>query len=314
MSAPYYYDYINKQNSTVKPSTVHIHNTGLSMFFKRYLLQRAISVFKWKLPETWSKDYFLYSLYCWGYVAIVNTDKFGVIPQACGLSGYDVFYQPTNAIIANPLLRGTLQPKIGKECTLIKLQPDYGNVMGLVDYYGDLLALTAESTSVNLVNTHMAYVFAAGNKASAETFKKLYDRVASGEVCAVVDKSLFNDDGSPTWQTFTQNVGQNYISDKLLSDFRRIQNMFDTEIGIPNTNTEKKERMLADEVTINAVETASKVDLWLEELKDSCERANKMFGLDMSVEWRYRPQNVEGGNENGNRQPAGTVQNRPESV
>ena len=52
MSAPYYYDYINKQNSTVKPSTVHIHNTGLSMFFKRYLLQRAISVFKWKLPET----------------------------------------------------------------------------------------------------------------------------------------------------------------------------------------------------------------------------------------------------------------------
>ena len=138
MSAPYYYDYINKQNSTVKPSTVHIHNTGLSMFFKRYLLQRAISVFKWKLPETWSKDYFLYSLYCWGYVAIVNTDKFGVIPQACGLSGYDVFYQPTNAIIANPLLRGTLQPKIGKECTLIKLQPDYGNVMGLVDYYGDL--------------------------------------------------------------------------------------------------------------------------------------------------------------------------------
>ena len=106
-------------------------------------------------------------------------------------------------------------------------------------------------------------------------------------------------------------MGQNYISDKLLSDFRRIQNMFDTEIGIPNTNTEKKERMLADEVTINAVETASKVDLWLEELKDSCERANKMFGLDMSVEWRYRPQNVEGGDDNGNRQSAGAVQNRP---
>ena len=110
---PASYDYINAANAAVSPSTVHCRNTALSQYFRRYLLQKAMSLYKWKLPEHWSKNYFLYVLYCWGYIAVVNTSKFGVIPQGCTLTGYNVFYQPTNAIITNPLLRGNLEPRIG---------------------------------------------------------------------------------------------------------------------------------------------------------------------------------------------------------
>ena len=298
MNPPFYYDQINTYNSYVTPSTMHIKNTGISIFFKRYLLQRAMSVFKWTLPDTWAKNYFMYSLYCNGFVAIIKTDKFGVIPQACTLSGYDVFYQPTQAYIANPLINKALIPRIGKECTLIRLQPDYGGILDIVEYYGDLMALTAEACSMNLANSPFAYVFAASNKSSAESFKKLYDQISSGEVCAVVDKALLNGDGSPTWQAFTQNVGQNYIADKLLVDLRKIANMFDTEVGIPNSNTEKKERMLTDEIDSNNVETHTKCDMWLEELKESCRKANNMFGINMSVNWRYKPETVEGGEYN----------------
>ena len=63
--APFFYDYVNQQTSAFTPSTVHVSNTGLSNFFRRYLLQKAFSVFKWTMPETWSRDYFLYCLYCW---------------------------------------------------------------------------------------------------------------------------------------------------------------------------------------------------------------------------------------------------------
>jgi hypothetical protein len=133
--APIYYQYINASNSIVSPSTVHIHNTGLSNFFKRYLLQKAMSVFKWKLPDAWEENYFLYVLYCWGYIAVVNTDKYGVIPQACGLQGYNIFYQPTTAVITNPLLKGILTPKIDIQCSLFRLQPDYGGIMDIVDFY-----------------------------------------------------------------------------------------------------------------------------------------------------------------------------------
>ena len=142
---PFPADYINAANSQVSPSTVHCRNTSLSLYFQRYLLQKAMSVFKWEMPPEWSKNYTLYTLYCWGFFAVVNTDRYGVIPQACGLRGYDVFYQPTNAVITNPLLTGTLEPRIGLQCELVRLQPDYGGIMDIVTYYADMLALCAES-------------------------------------------------------------------------------------------------------------------------------------------------------------------------
>jgi hypothetical protein len=70
---------------------------------------------------------------------------------------------------------------------------------------------------------------------------------------------------------------------------RKIEAMFDTEIGIPNANTDKRERLVTDEVNSNNAETASKAELWLDELKTGCEKANKMFDLKLSVDWRHDP-------------------------
>lgn len=288
--APAFYDHVNARTSVVTPSTVHVTNTGLSRFFQRYLLQKAMSVFKWDMPETWSRDYFLYCLYCWGYVAVINTDKFGVIPQGCGLMGYDVFYRPTTAIISNPLLTGLKQLRIGTQCTLFKLQPDYGGIYDLVSYYADMMALSAETAGVNLLNSKLSYVFTAGDKSSAESFKKLYDRVASGEPAVVMDKHLLRDDGTAAWQPFEQNVGQNYIVSDILTDLRKWEQMFDTDIGIPNANTDKKERLLTDEVNSNNMETVSKCALWLEELQKVAEQTRSMFGVEITVDWRVKPE------------------------
>ena len=62
--------------------------------------------------------------------------------------------------------------------------------------------------------------------------------------------------------------------------------MFDTEVGIPNANTDKRERLITDEVNANNFETKSKCALWLESLKQGCREANEMFGLNLSVDWR----------------------------
>lgn len=288
--APVMYDYTNSTNAIVSPSTVHVHGTGLAHFFRRYLLQKAMSVFKWELPETWSRDYLLYILYCWGYLAVINTDKFGVIPQACGLRGYDIFYRPNVAVITNPLLSGMKELQIDKQCTLFKLQPDYGGIMDLVNYYADMMALCAETAGVNLLNSKLSYVFTADDKSSAESFKKLYDKFASGEPCVVYDKKLLRQDGSAAWQSFQQNVGQNYIVGDILSDMKKIENMFKTAIGIPNANTDKKERLITDEVNANNEETQTLCELWLEQLQQACEKTSAMFGIKISVDWRIKPE------------------------
>ena len=286
---PETYDYINVYNSTFSPSTVHVKNTHLQRFFRRYLFQKVISVFKWTLPETWNRDYFLYVLYSWGFIGVVETDKYGVICQAAAPYGYDIYYQPTNLIITNPLLKGSLQPRIGSECTVFKLQPDWGGVNDLVNYYADMMALCAETAGVNLLNSHLSFIFPAKDKASAESYKKLFDKVAGGEPCVVMDKALFQEDGTQSWNPFQQNLQQNYIVDKILSDMRKIEAMFDTDIGIPNANTDKRERLITSEVNANNIETISKCELWLEQLKKNAEETNNMFGTNISVTWRHDP-------------------------
>lgn len=293
---PYMYDTINYYTSQVSPSTVHCKNTLLSNFFRKYLLQKAISVFEWKMPEGWSKNYFLYVLYCWGYICVFNTDKYGVIPQQCTLKGYDIFYQPSHVIVANPLIRSPEDLKIDKDCALLKLQPDYGNIVDLVAYYADMMALASESVGVNFVNSKLAYVYGASNKASAESFKKVYDEISAGNPAAVVDKRIVGDNSQPDWNWFLQNVKQNYVADQLLSDMRKIEAMFDTDIGIPNANTDKKERLVTDEVNANNIETLSKCSLWLEELQAGCKKASSMFGIDLSVDWRYKTEVIPDGN------------------
>lgn len=296
-AAPYMYDYINAEVSQHSPSTVHTKNTELQRFFARYLLQKAMSVFKWDLPETWDRDYFLYVLYGIGYIAVLNTDKYGVIPQQCGLDGYNIFYQPKRALVTNPLLKGLRSLDIGTQCTLIKLQPDYGSVMDLVGFYADMMALTAETAGVNLVNSRLSYVFFGKNKNTAESQKRLFDRVASGEPATFVDTALYDvQSGNPSWIPFQQNVGQNYIAGDALADLRKWEMMFDTDIGIPNANTDKKERLISDEVNANNVEVTSKADLWLDQLQKSFAQTSKMFGIKLGVEWRNKPQ-VSAGSE-----------------
>ena len=289
---PAEYDYINVFNASFSPSTIHVKNSDLQRFFRRYLFQRAISVFKWNLPKTWNRDYFLYVLYSWGFIGVVETDKFGVICQAGAPYGYDIYYQPTNLIITNPLLKGALQPRIGTDCTVFKLQPDWGGVNDLINYYADMLALCAETAGVNLLNSHLSFVFPADSKATAESYKKLFDRVASGEPCVVIDKHLYREDGEQSWQPFQQNIGQNYIVSDVISDMRKIMAQFDTEIGIPNANTDKRERLVTDEVNANNVETTTRCELWLDSLKECSEKTNAMFGTDITVDWRHDPKEV----------------------
>ncbi len=288
LNIPADYDRINVYNSQVSPSTVHCSNTELVEYYKRYLLQKVISVYDFQgMPKTWSKSYFTYVLFGIGFITVFETDRYGVIPQACGLSGYNVFYEPTNAIVANPLIEFKNDLRFGYNCELVKMQPDYSGIMDMVTNYADLMALAWETAGVNLVNSKMAYVFASSNKAGAETFKKMYDEINKGNPAVFIDKDMFNLDGSRNWDYVTQNIGSNYIVGDILADLKNIEDRFNTDIGIPNANTQKRERLITDEVNANNVDTKAKVILWLETIRDGLNKVNDMFNLNLSVKYRY---------------------------
>ena len=151
------------------------------------------------------------------------------------------------------------------------------------------MALASSAVNVNLLNSKLAYLFTAKNKSVAESFKKMYDQIASGEPASIIDRNLLDPDGNKTWDFFSQNLHENYIASDILADMRKIEQQFDTDIGIPNANTDKRERLITDEVNANNVETATRCELWLEELKKGCEKVKTMFDVDISVDWRVKP-------------------------
>ena len=284
---PVLYDQKNMYNAQINPSSIHASNTGLSYFFQRYLMLKLMSRYDFTLPDYWDSDYFRYVLFTIGFIGVMNTDKYGVICQHGTVSGYNVFYRPSRLLVSNPALKRSYDLEIGSDCEIIKLSPDWRGAYDLVMLYADQMAVCMEAFGVNVINSKFAFVFASDNKAMAETHKKMFDQIISGQPAAFVyDKQLYDSDGNPRWQLFINNLKQNYVGNDLLQSLTTIEHKFDSLVGFSNANTDKKERLISDEVNANNEEVKALSSLWLEELQDSIKKVNDMFNLNLSVKLR----------------------------
>ena len=285
---PAYYEQIDIYNGLIRPSSVHPNDNALALTFEKYLLQEVFSVYQFDgMPDDWNIDFFRYCLFMCGHIGVINTDKYGVICMNGTPQGRGLYYEPTNYLIANPLLQGILRPRIGQECSVIKIMPNWSGMYDLVHYYAGAMALCAEAAGMNINNSKLAYVFIAKDKAQAQSFKKLFDNIQSGDPAAFADEKLFDAEGNPRWVMFNQNLKDTYIAPEIMADLHRFKAMFLTEIGIPNVNFEKRERLITGEVSANNTETESKASLWIEEMRRGMKQANDMFGLQLSVKMRF---------------------------
>ena len=251
-----------------------------SLFYREKLLRKLSSLFELTgAPESWDIDYFWTTLLCHGYIGITDTEL-GILPLECGYSGINVFRHPTTLIFTNPVLKD-FQRTIDVDGVLMKLQFNYLGVLPLVQRYATLLAMCDSSLSVGLMNSKVSFVAMAANKQQANSMKKMYDRISSGEPAVFVN----NDIGNPANFYFNR-VKENFIGQELLIVKRGIMNEFLTEIGIKNANTDKRERLVTDEVNANNEEIKINIADWLYNLEEGVDKANKMFGLSLRIRRR----------------------------
>jgi hypothetical protein len=285
----YSFEAINLYNGTRTPSG-EVKYDLTTAYFWRSLYQRALSNFIFELPESWNKGYFKNILFGLGYIGIVKTPQFGIIPQLCTLTGYGLYLQPTTLLVAQPLVN--FEGTIGEDCEVIKLSPDYSGILDIIDHYADKLATCWTSINVSLVNSRAGLIALPKNKNAAEAIKYIAERLSAGETLVCGDKVLKEDlEGNDPIVTYFSDPAKNYITDKLLSDFTTILNSFDREIGIPVID-EKKERRIQSEVSAIISDSGTRIDTWKESLDDSIKRVNDLFGLNISYKVR--------GDENGN--------------
>lgn len=258
-----------------KPSDVDgVMNTS-AYYYRIYLLKKLFGRFIFTgIPEGWDEDYMLETLLMEGFFCVTDTEA-GILPLKCGLSGINVFQKPTTAVIANPVL-GNFERTIDVNCVVVQLQPNYEGVYPLINRYATMLAMCDSSIAVNLMNTKTAFIFGASNKAQAETFKQMYDKISCGEP-AVYMKDGLNDENF-----FPLQVKNNFIADDVQILKRKIINEFLTEIGINNSNLDKRERLTDNEVEANDQEVISNIQCWIDNITWGIRKVNQMFNLNIT--------------------------------
>ena len=281
---PLNYHEINVEAGRYNPSPVKAYNNKTFAFWMRSLFQRVTSVIEFELPDTWDgsiKDFFIYCMYCYGYVAIFNLDETGISFQPCGLSGYNFYYQPTKAIIANPALNKSLDLTIGENCEILKLTPDYYGIWDILEYYAERFSTLDDAINMSLINCKTPYILGAKNKTASSALKKILDKVNAGEPAIIFDEKLINDPNTKDTPfqllELLHDPKQAYLTTDQLLDFQTIMNNFDAEIGIPTVPYQKKERMVAEEATMRAYDGCARSLTWFNTLTASIEKVKALY-------------------------------------
>lgn len=257
-----------------RPADVDGVLNSSAYYYRLYLLKKLFGRFGFTgIPEGWDEDYMIETLFMEGYFTVCDTEA-GVLPLKCGLTGVNVFNKPTTVIVANPVL-GNFERIIDVDCVVCQLQPNYEGVYPMINRYATMLAMCDSSIAVNLMNTKSAFVFGASNKAQADTLKKMFDRISCGE------PAIFIKDGLNPENIYTMPAKQNFIADDVQILKRKIIAEFLTEIGINNTNLDKRERLTDNEVEANDQEVVANIQCWIDNITWGINKINKMFGLNI---------------------------------
>ena len=305
MYLPLNYERINVMAGTYSPAPIKAFNNQYYAYWERALIQRAQSSIILNVPWDGSeRDFLYYCLFRFGYVAVIDLPtEYGLIFQPCTLKGYDIFYQPTAALITNPAFKDTGYNRLYKlhdTAELIKLCPDYMGIWDIISHFAEKLAGMDSAINMSIINCKLAYILGARNKGAAAALKKVYDKLQRGEPLVIYDQKILNDvvDKDQPFQFLERDALQHsYLTSNQLQDIQTILNQFDAEIGIPTLPYEKKERMVTSEAESREVDSSARVTVWNNTLNESMQMVNKLFGTDMSAKIRNKPSQLEEDNK-----------------
>ena len=233
------------------------------------------------LPDSLPADQIELKLILDGFCAVFNHPKFGLVTCGGGLSGIDKYYLPNRFVYAQPAL-GSGNLIIDKNCVVIyNCSTDQYTQSGLseiIQRSARLLADIDSSISILTINTRATKLNVAANDSIAKTVNHAMQKIADGEIETINTQSLLDLYKTVDWNS--EQKQQEII--ELLNAKQQIMASFLSEIGVKNF-TEKKERLITDEVTADDQLLTINVEDMLNYRKNGIEKINKMFNTSISV-------------------------------
>lgn len=251
-----------------------------------YYSNMALNRFRWSnLPNGMESRHIEQALFNEGQaVFFQNTDKtkpYNFLCLPCAPSNaQNVYGDPVhfNAIGVNEYFTN-LSPM---NCVRIL---DNDNVMPPAThilYYTYLMTQIDLTINMNLDQQKFPVIIGA-TKQNELTMKGLLKKYSNFEPNIMVDevlaKKLQDGEGFTTLNTQAP-----YLLDKL-TDFKKVcENELLTFLGINNSNNDKKERLLTDEVNSNNSQITFVLEMAYKNRLEACRKINEKFGLNIKVE------------------------------
>lgn len=159
----------------------------------------------------------------------------------------------------------------------------------IIEYFVDQLYEVKRTRDTNVRAMKMPFFIGATDK-NVLTLKKILEDVENYATSVIYDSNMQNiKESIQVLQT-----GVKPFTAELTDLYHDILNEGLTYLGINNSNTDKKERLISSEVNSNNQFIDSCTELFLEARKQAVEEINKKFGTHITVELRV-PRNTEQG-------------------
>lgn len=242
----------------------------------------AINIFEWKgleeISPSLTSEIIEETLFDKGSCLFFKDDNLGymALPVAPA-NQLNVYRKPTNfrAIGNNYTKEYNVDNSV-----LIKNNTLKKATFDIVDYYTSKLA-DIELTKDLHRNAHKMPLVLECTEDTQLTAKNIFKKIHSNE--PVIFKNRARGEGEVGVNVLNANV--TYINDKLEDDYHNYEARILTALGLDNYVEDKKERVQSAEVESQQEYIISSFRASLNERKKACEVINKMFGLNLSVDY-----------------------------
>lgn len=244
------------------------------------LMELSMSMFEWKnLPDTVDERYLELGLFSSGCMVFFKDDVIGELAlNMTYQGGFDIYGEPTRRRAYSRY--NQFQTTLDKDNSVIIWNNMLRTNSALdVQMFAYRLYNLDRIVDIN-ANAQKTPVLITCDEKQKLTMKNLYMQYEGNYPV------IFGDSNLDIKSLSVLKTDAPFVSDKIYDLKVKIWNEALTYLGISNINTTKKERMITDEVIRNQGGTIASRYSRLESRRRAVKKINKMFGLNITVDYR----------------------------
>lgn len=268
-----------------KKKNQSFHNTLMAngatyvQYYNR-LMELSMSMFKWEnLPDTVDERYLELGLFSSGCMVFFKDDVIGELAlNMTYQGGFDIYGEPTKRRAYSRY--NQFQTTLDKDNSVIIWNNMLRTNSALdVQMFAYRLYNLDRIVDIN-ANAQKTPVLITCDEKQKLTMKNLYLQYEGNYPV------IFGDSNLDIKSLSVLKTDAPFVSDKIYDLKVKIWNEALTYLGISNINTTKKERMITDEVIRNQGGTIASRYSRLESRRRAVKKINKMFGLNITIDYR----------------------------